>query len=116
MSVMALQTTISTGIGRISDLGSVAYGREGSRVPASTRPLWLIDNAHWTKSIAVTTAGSSGSSPGLELLRFGLTRPRSLPLRLIHGWRIHRDPDNPPLGTYPAGARGRAPAAAGLAG
>jgi hypothetical protein len=35
---------------------------------------------------------------------------------LIHGWRVYRDPDNPPLGIYPAGARGRPPAAAGLAG
>ena len=24
---------------------------------------------------------------------------------LIHGWRVYRDPDNPPLGIYPAGAQ-----------
>src|SRR5258708_4533744 len=46
---------------------------------------------------------------------FGLTRPRSVPLGLIHGWRVYRDPDNPPLGIYPASARGRPPAAARLA-
>jgi hypothetical protein len=54
MSVMALQTTISTGTGRISDLGTVAYGREGSRgvglykttLAHRQRPLDKFDRGH----------------------------------------------------------------------
>jgi hypothetical protein len=67
MSVMAVQTTISTGTGRISDLGSVAHGREGSRGVGFYNTTLAHRQRPLTKSIAVTTAGSSGSSPSARI-------------------------------------------------
>jgi hypothetical protein len=97
MSVMALQTTISAGTGGISDLGYIAHGREGGRGVGLYKTTLVdrqlppdeVDRGHHGRIVRVRPFGPNHFA-------FGLTRPRSLPLGLIHRWRVCRDPDNAP--------------------
>jgi hypothetical protein len=125
MSDTQIQAQYSTGLSRPNiERALIAAGKDldwfetADRCGCAVTAVDLTEEYCDTESrelpvAASSPAGAVVSTPSSQLE--ALTQAIAL-VGLIHGWRVYRNPDNPPLGAYPADTRGRPPAAAGLAG